>query len=82
MYNTGERRVLGLIRECQLAIIRWHCATSIKTHRYLTLSKSLLYHCLIHFVLITRKIQYCKVCKVKTKLKKDCIKSVALKRAV
>ena len=82
MYNTGERRVQRSFTWMPCgnhSIIRWPYVSSIISHQYVILSKSLLYHCYLYFEFITRKMKYSKV---KTNLKKVCIKSVALKRAV
>ena len=63
-------------------IIRKHYATPILSLCYLILAESLLCHCYLYLLPITRKIKYDKVnySIVKTKLNKAGIKSVALNR--
>ena len=64
-------------------IMMKHYATPILSHCYFILAKSLLCHCYCDLLPITRKIKYSKInySKVKTKLDKAYIKTVALKRA-
>ena len=85
MYNTGEARVKMSITRMSFdnhIIIRKHYATPILSHCYFILAESLLCHCYIDVLPITRKITYSKInySNGKTKLNKARIKTVAFKR--